>query len=145
MCKQHYIYIAIQPERRSQNTRLSMSKHTASLTNHNAAAYNQNAAFVYSAKYTAAVLDLLDARPGERIADLGCGTGELTLQIADTVGERGSVVGLDSSADMVSAHSHVRQRVGADGSSPKPKPTLAAGSSTSKPISSSSLRRSTQP
>ena len=78
-----------------------MSRHAASLTNHNAATYNKNASFVYSAKYTAAVLDLLDAKPGERIVDLGCGTGELTLQIAEKVGADGSVVGLDSSADMV--------------------------------------------
>lgn len=78
-----------------------MSQHAASLTNHNAEAYNTNASFVYSAQYTTAVLGLLDAQPGERIVDLGCGTGELTLQIADKVGESGLILGLDSSEDMV--------------------------------------------
>jgi trans-aconitate 2-methyltransferase len=44
------------------------------------------------------LIDWLDAKPGERILDLGCGTGQLTARIA----ESGALVtGLDSSADMV--------------------------------------------
>jgi trans-aconitate 2-methyltransferase len=44
------------------------------------------------------LLDLLDPKPGERILDLGCGTGHLTAQIA----ERGAeVVGIDSSVSMI--------------------------------------------
>lgn len=75
--------------------------HASSLTNHNPDVYNKNASFVYSAAYTAAVLGLLDAKPGERIADLGCGTGELTMQLVNTVGEHGEVVGFDSNQQMV--------------------------------------------
>jgi trans-aconitate methyltransferase len=46
----------------------------------------------------AGLLDLLDPKPGERILDLGCGTGQLTYQIA----ERGaSVIGLDSAPAMI--------------------------------------------
>ena len=66
-----------------------------------ASLYNRNAAFVYSASYTSAVLRLLDAKPGERIIDFGCGSGEVTLQIAEMVGERGLVVGVDFSETMV--------------------------------------------
>jgi trans-aconitate 2-methyltransferase len=43
-------------------------------------------------------LELLDAKPGERILDLGCGTGHLTDRIAKA---GASVVGLDASADMI--------------------------------------------
>jgi len=75
--------------------------HASSLTNHNPAVYNKNASFVYSAAYTAAVLGLLDAKKGERIADLGCGTGELTMQLVEAVGEEGEVVGIDSNQKMV--------------------------------------------
>jgi ubiquinone/menaquinone biosynthesis C-methylase UbiE len=75
--------------------------HAASLTNHNPAVYNKNASFVYSAAYTAAVLGLLDAKKGERIVDLGCGTGELTMQLVEAVGEDGEVVGIDSNEQMV--------------------------------------------
>ena len=46
----------------------------------------------------AGLIDLLQPQPGERILDLGCGTGHLTQQIA----ERGAeVFGLDSDAAMV--------------------------------------------
>jgi ubiquinone/menaquinone biosynthesis C-methylase UbiE len=71
--------------------------HATSLSNH-----NTHADFVYSAAYTAPVLSLLDAKPGEKIIDLGCGTGELTEQISKIVGPEGTVVGLDSSESMVS-------------------------------------------
>lgn len=44
------------------------------------------------------LLDLLAPAPGERVLDLGCGTGSLTRAIAD----RGAhVLGVDASADMI--------------------------------------------
>lgn len=43
---------------------------------------------------------MLDPQPGERILDLGCGDGALTARIAQT---GAAVVGVDASADMVSA------------------------------------------
>jgi tRNA A58 N-methylase Trm61 len=78
-----------------------MSAYAANLTNHNPSDYSQNASFVYSAKYTNAVLGLLDAKPGERIIDLGCGTAELSRQIKEAVGSDGFVAGVDSSEEMV--------------------------------------------
>lgn len=55
----------------------------------------------------APVLELLDPRPGERILDLGCGSGEVTLELAKRVekSEGGVVVGVDFSASMVRVHS----------------------------------------
>ena len=44
------------------------------------------------------VVELLAPQPGELILDLGCGTGHLTAQIAESGAE---VVGIDSSEDMV--------------------------------------------
>lgn len=46
----------------------------------------------------AGVLDLLEPRPGETIVDLGCGTGDLTAQIAAIGAE---VIGIDASEAMV--------------------------------------------
>jgi len=68
-----------------------------------ASLYNRTAPFVYSSEYTGPVLSLLSARPGERIIDFGCGSGELTLDIQQTVkgGDGGSVCGVDYSESMV--------------------------------------------
>jgi trans-aconitate methyltransferase len=58
--------------------------------------YDDRHSFVW--KKAADLIDLLDPHSGERILDLGCGTGHLTAQIA----ERGAeVIGLDSSVSMI--------------------------------------------
>jgi trans-aconitate methyltransferase len=63
----------------------------------NASHYDRAGAFV--PKLAADLLELLLPQPGERVLDLGCGTGDLTAQIA----ERGALVsGLDASNEMVS-------------------------------------------
>lgn len=61
----------------------------------------RNASFVYSDVFTSPVLNLLDARPGQKILDMGCGTGELTAKIETAVGHEGQSWGTDSSQDMV--------------------------------------------
>jgi trans-aconitate methyltransferase len=61
-------------------------------------AYEKNGAFVHG--LAGGVLEWLGARPGERILDLGCGDGQLTLRLAAT----GAVVqGVDASPQMVAA------------------------------------------
>ncbi|KAK6907680.1 hypothetical protein L486_05596 [Kwoniella mangroviensis CBS 10435] len=73
----------------------------SNLTNHNPDKYQTNASFTYSAKNSSPVLELLDAQSGEKIIDLGCGTGQLTIQIKSIVGEGGEVVGVDSNEGML--------------------------------------------
>lgn len=69
--------------------------------------YSDRHNFVF--QYGAGLLPLLDARAGERIIDLGCGTGQLTAKIAETGAE---VIALDSSASMLAqaraAYPHIR-------------------------------------
>ena len=60
------------------------------------ALYDQKHSFVF--EYGRSLVALLDPKPGERILDLGCGTGQLTKAIADAGAE---VVGIDSSANMI--------------------------------------------
>ncbi|ORX35448.1 S-adenosyl-L-methionine-dependent methyltransferase [Kockovaella imperatae] len=80
---------------------MSGSNYSSSLSNHAAKQYTSQASFVYSKNYTAAIWDLLNPKEGEKIIDLGCGTGENTKRIKDAVGERGEVYGIDSSQDML--------------------------------------------
>src|SRR2546423_478698 len=58
--------------------------------------YDDKHAFVW--RHGASLVDLLDPKPGERILDLGCGTGHLTAKIAES---GATVVGLDHSAEML--------------------------------------------
>jgi trans-aconitate methyltransferase len=58
--------------------------------------YEGQHSFVY--KYGADLLPLLAPQPGERIIDLGCGTGHLTAQIAESSAK---VIGVDRSPEMI--------------------------------------------
>jgi ubiquinone/menaquinone biosynthesis C-methylase UbiE len=49
----------------------------------------------------AQVLAMAGLRPGERVLDVACGTGLVTLAAADVVGSGGSVLGTDLSQEMV--------------------------------------------
>jgi len=66
-----------------------------------ASEYNKAAPFVYSTEHTTPILTLLDPKPGEKIIDFGCGTGEVALGLSEAVGDVGVVVGIDSSQNMV--------------------------------------------
>ena len=58
--------------------------------------YQQRHSYVF--EYGRAILDLLAPRPGEKILDLGCGSGQLTGAIAEA---GASVIGLDASPEML--------------------------------------------
>ncbi|MER7213664.1 methyltransferase domain-containing protein [Streptosporangium sp. NPDC000239] len=62
----------------------------------NARAYDSS--FGYVSAHGAPLVDLLDPQPGERVLDLGCGTGLLTAEISS----RGArVLGIDGSSAMI--------------------------------------------
>jgi trans-aconitate methyltransferase len=61
-----------------------------------ASRYQDKHAFVW--RYGASLLELLEPQSGERILDLGCGTGQLTAEIARSGAK---VTGLDSSPEML--------------------------------------------
>jgi trans-aconitate methyltransferase len=64
----------------------------------NSSLYDQKHSFVF--KYGEEVLALLNPQRGERILDVGCGTGHLTKLIAEAGAE---VVGIDNSPEMIEA------------------------------------------
>jgi len=61
-----------------------------------ASAYDGAHSFVF--EYGSGVMSLLEAEAGERVLDVGCGTGHLTAELAET---GASVVGVDSAAAMI--------------------------------------------
>lgn len=65
-------------------------------TRWNTTLYEHKHSFVW--EYAEDLLKLLSAQPGERILDLGCGTGQLTEKIALAGAE---VLGIDSAASMI--------------------------------------------
>jgi SAM-dependent methyltransferase len=75
-----------------------LSQLAASTSKWDAADYARVGGFV--AELGGAALDLLDPQAGERILDLGCGEGTLTLKIID---RRATVLGVDNSPEMIAA------------------------------------------
>src|SRR5215203_5447502 len=51
--------------------------------------------------YKRRIFELLDLQPGERVLDLGCGTGEDVQELARLVEPSGSVVGVDRSETVI--------------------------------------------
>ena len=67
-----------------------------STINWDSSLYEDRHSFVWRAG--SSVVELLNPQSDERILDLGCGTGHLTAEIAES---GASVVGLDSSPSMI--------------------------------------------
>lgn len=61
-----------------------------------AARYQNRHSYVFA--HGEDLIDLLEARAGEKILDLGCGPGQLTAKIAESGAE---VMGIDRSAEMI--------------------------------------------
>jgi trans-aconitate methyltransferase len=61
-----------------------------------AARYQARHSYVYA--YGENLIAMLDPRPGERILDVGCGSGQLTSKIAESGAD---VIGIDRSKEMI--------------------------------------------
>ncbi len=63
-----------------------------------------------------ATLDLVQLRPSDRVLEIGCGTGTLTLGAKARVGASGEAAGLDIAPEMVDAANRKAARKGVDAS-----------------------------
>ncbi len=61
-----------------------------------------------------AVVELAGPRPGERVLDVGCGPGSLTVALRRSVGPAGSAHGIDASPEMIEAARRNASRAGVE-------------------------------
>ena len=52
-------------------------------------------------KFRRTLVDLAGVKRGDKVLDVGCGTGSLAIEAGKTVGSTGSVVGIDPSPEMI--------------------------------------------
>lgn len=77
---------------------------TAGLTLHQAGEYDFFSRLIglgVNQSNSRMVVEMAGIKPGDRVLDVGCGTGNLTLTAAAAVGPSGSVAGIDASPEMV--------------------------------------------
>jgi ubiquinone/menaquinone biosynthesis C-methylase UbiE len=60
------------------------------------------------------VIELTKIKPGDKVLDVGCGTGSLTLTAKSYAGASGEVHGIDASPEMIDTARKKAQRSGLD-------------------------------
>lgn len=64
--------------------------------------------------YGALLVDALSPAAGERVLDVGCGNGDVSLAVGRAVGETGAVLGVDLSPDMLAVARSRAEHAGLD-------------------------------
>jgi demethylmenaquinone methyltransferase/2-methoxy-6-polyprenyl-1,4-benzoquinol methylase/phosphoethanolamine N-methyltransferase len=70
--------------------------------------------FGHESRLREVTLDLVSLRPGEKVLDVGCGTGSLAIAARKRVGASGTVAGIDPSPEMVARARQKSVRIGVD-------------------------------
>ncbi len=60
------------------------------------------------------VIELAEVKPGDKVLDVGCGTGSLTLTAKSSAGKSGEVYGIDAAPEMIDVARKKAMRTGSD-------------------------------
>lgn len=63
-----------------------------------------------SRRFRQRLADVIPVQPGDAVLDVGCGTGDLAFVLAERVGARGSIAGIDASPEMIARAQHKARR-----------------------------------
>lgn len=89
--------------------RIDHERATAQYRRH-AARYDKITRYMESVRRQA--IDMLDLRPGDTVLDVACGTGKSFALLQERIGPRGSIIGIDVSAEMLAIARERVQRAG---------------------------------
>jgi demethylmenaquinone methyltransferase/2-methoxy-6-polyprenyl-1,4-benzoquinol methylase len=86
-------------------------------------------------KFTLVGLEMLGIQPGERVLEIGCGTGKAVVALTTQVGEGGKVIGIDLSRGMLEQCRHRLVKAGSD------RTSLLEGDGASLPFKNESFNK----
>ncbi len=89
-----------------QDTQTSRGPQTSGATLHNTGQYDICAAILgtgVNRPNSRMVVEMAGIKPGNKVLDVGCGTGSLTLTAKSYAGAAGTVYGIDASPEMIEA------------------------------------------
>ncbi len=88
----------------NSETKTEKGPETTGITLHHAGQYDLHTRLMglgVNRSNSRMIVEMAQIKPGEKVLDVGCGTGNLTLTAKSYVGESGIVYGIDASPEMI--------------------------------------------
>lgn len=102
-------------QRMHNHTETSSGPQTTGAVLHSGARYDHLSGLLgtgMNGRNSRMVIEMARIKPGDRVLDVGCGTGNLTLTAKNSTGPSGAVYGIDASQEMIAAAREKARRTG---------------------------------